>query len=44
MTCKKDHSDLDEILQKLDFYQGKDARHKCAGCAYNRGFQLGEQG
>lgn len=41
MICKKDHRHLD-IFKDLPYYdQGGSGRHKCAGCAYELGFNDG---
>lgn len=40
MTCKKDHRHLD-TFNDLPHDQGGSGRHKCAGCAYDLGFNDG---
>lgn len=40
MTCQKDHR-YDTSYNRLPKDQGDFARHKCAGCAYEVGFDLG---
>ncbi len=39
-TCDKDHR-YSRILESLPIDQGGVGRHRCAGCAYDRGFQHG---
>lgn len=41
MACAKDHSKVQEIMKKLPYDQGRRGRHKCAACAYEKGFQWG---
>lgn len=41
MVCKKDHSQLSSIMSKLPDAQSGVGRHKCAACAYNEGYRLG---
>jgi hypothetical protein len=42
VTCKKDHSVLLDMLGKLPESQAViRGRHRCAGCAYEKGFQDG---
>ena len=41
MSCQHGHRFL-PILEGLPHDQGKDGRHKCAGCAYHAGFEAGE--
>ena len=43
MACKKDHSDIQTIMANLPYDQGGRGRHKCAACAYERGYELGKQ-
>lgn len=43
MACKKDHSSVQKIMRKLPVDQGGRGRHKCAACAYEEGFRLGQQ-
>jgi hypothetical protein len=40
MICNKDHRYL-QIYNGLPFDQGGDGRHRCAGCAYERGLEMG---
>lgn len=45
-TCKKEHrydSIFDNLPESQQFYS-KDERHKCAGCAYEQGYQDGLSG
>lgn len=41
MACKKDHSKIDSIIKDLKINQGGFGRHKCAGCAYEKGVENG---
>lgn len=41
MSCQKDHSNIAAILNGLSDGQYKAGRHKCAGCAYELGYQDG---
>ena len=41
MACKKDHSELSDIMSNLPYDQGGVGRHKCAACAYRKGFDAG---
>ncbi|MBR4199458.1 MAG: hypothetical protein IKQ94_11880 [Bacteroidales bacterium] len=43
MACKKDHSKIQSIMANLPIDQGGRGRHKCAACAYEKGFALGLQ-
>lgn len=43
MTCKKDHSEVQNIMESLPLDQGGKGRHKCAACAYESGFRVGYQ-
>jgi len=47
MACKKNHADLQKIMENLPIDQGGNGRHKCAACAYtmglNDGYKLIEQ-
>lgn len=43
MACKKDHFSVQDIMKKLPIDQGGIGRHKCAACAYEEGFRLGQQ-
>ena len=38
MSCKKDHSSIQGIMDALPNDQGGNGRHKCAACAYEQGF------
>lgn len=40
-NCKIDHSNRKEILINLAPGQGGYGRHKCAGCAYEKGLEDG---
>lgn len=42
MACKKNHSLVQEIMSKIPIDQGGRGRHKCAACAYEEGFRLGQ--
>ncbi len=42
MPCN--HTELTEILEKIEFFQGSGQRHVCAGCAYNLGLEHRKQG
>ena len=39
-TCNENHR-YEERFADLPYDQGGDGRHKCSGCAYERGFDLG---
>ena len=41
MICKKDHSRIQSIMEHLPIDQGGGGRHKCAACAYEKGYQDG---
>lgn len=41
MACKIDHSAVQSIMATLPTDQGGWGRHKCAACAYEKGFQDG---
>ncbi len=41
MACKKNHSDIQDIMKVMPDDQGGDGRHKCAACAYEKGYQDG---
>ena len=43
MSCQSDHR-FNPDLQKLQDSQAGDGSHKCAGCAYERGFWDGRAG
>lgn len=39
-TCTKDHGDAKHLL-RLPLSQAQPQRHRCAACAYERGYQDG---
>lgn len=41
MSCKKEHSAIQEIMKDLPVDQGGKGRYKCAACAYEQGFRDG---
>lgn len=41
MACSKNHSAIQNIMAQLPVDQGGVGRHKCAACAYERGFRDG---
>ena len=41
MACKKDHSEIQDVMEKLPVDQGGWGRHKCAACAYEQGYHDG---
>ena len=41
MPCRRDHSRIASILEELPTDQGGRWRHKCAGCAYEAGYEAG---
>ena len=41
MACKKDHGTVQEIMKTLPVDQGGWGRHKCAACAYEKGYADG---
>ncbi|WP_314205274.1 MULTISPECIES: hypothetical protein [Capnocytophaga] len=43
MACKKDHSAIQDIMADLPLDQGGKGRHKCAACAYEKGFEAGKE-
>ena len=43
MACQKDHSNIQSVMTKLPVDQGGRGRHKCAACAYEKGYALGLQ-
>ena len=43
MACQKDHSAIQSIMANLPYDQGGRGRHKCAACAYEKGYELGLQ-
>lgn len=44
MICKEVHSDIQELLAMLPHSQGGPGRHKCAGCAFEKGYEDGIKG
>lgn len=42
MSCKKDHSSVQELMKELPIDQGGWGRHKCAACAYEQGYKDGQ--
>lgn len=44
MTCKKEHSDIQDLLAMLPNSQGGPGRHKCAACAFEEGYADGIKG
>ena len=44
MTCKKEHSDIQNLLAMLPNSQGGPGRHKCAACAFDEGYADGMKG
>lgn len=42
MACEKNHNATDIIVKDLPINQGGDGRHKCASCAYEKGFENGK--
>ena len=44
MTCKKEHSDIQNLLALLPNSQGGPGRHKCAACAFEEGYTDGIKG
>ena len=41
MVCEQEHR-YEDMFSSLPDDQGKDGRHKCAGCAYERGYASGK--
>lgn len=41
MACNEDHSEVQNKMTTLPTDQGGDGRHKCAACAYEKGFDAG---
>lgn len=41
MACNENHSALSHIMANLPNDQGGIGRHKCAACAYKKGFEAG---
>lgn len=44
MACKKEHSDIQNLLATLPNSQGGPGRHKCAACAFDEGYADGMKG
>ena len=42
MACEKTHTETDRIVKDLPINQGGIGRHKCASCAYEKGFENGK--
>ena len=42
MNCDKDHSHIRDLIVHLPIGQGGMGRHKCAGCAYEKGLEDGK--
>lgn len=42
MECRNDHR-YNTLFNTLPHDQGGSGRHRCSGCAYDRGFQAGLQ-
>lgn len=40
MSCKKEHSQIQGLMEQLPTDQGDIGRHKCAACAYEAGYSL----
>lgn len=43
MACSKDHTKIQDYMKDLPIDQGGVGRHKCAACAFERGYELGRQ-
>lgn len=41
MICNRDHTNIDIIVRDLPIGQEGSGRHKCASCAYERGYSDG---
>ncbi len=41
MNCNEEHKETDLIIKNLSICQSGIGRHKCASCAYDKGFQNG---
>lgn len=41
MNCTKNHSKIQDIMKSLPTDQGGEGRHKCAACAYEKGYEDG---
>lgn len=44
VDCKKNHTKVDDIVEKLNLDQSGTGRHKCASCAYDEGYKDGING
>ena len=44
MICKKEHSEIQNIMSKLPVSQGGMGRHKCAACSFEEGYSDGMKG
>ena len=40
--CEKEHRNW-PVFESLPYDQGGQGRHRCAGCAYERGFEMGRK-
>jgi len=43
MACQKNHANIQEIMAALPYDQGGRGRHKCAACAYVKGYEFGQR-
>lgn len=43
MACNKNHDAVQGVMATLPVDQGGIGRHKCAACAYEKGFELGSR-
>ncbi len=43
MACSKNHDDIQSVMANIPTDQGGRGRHKCAACAYEKGFELGNK-
>jgi len=43
MACRKEHKNVDLVVKDLPINQGGIGRHKCAACAYEKGFESGKK-
>lgn len=41
MACNINHDSIQTIMENLPHDQGGRGRHKCAACAYEKGYELG---
>lgn len=41
MACNKNHDSVQDAMSELPHDQGGDGRHKCAACAYEKGYEDG---